>query len=125
LIKAGASSGRLAGIHVSKEDQVTGENLRAFYFPSTTTGYFSRGTEWTLEIAKDGAAIIRSSIVFGGVDSGKGWLDGDKLWLQFQKYNYGIAYCSSTFRNPSGTLEGKDQYISFNDVWFSKFSRKQ
>jgi hypothetical protein len=110
---------------VSREDQVTGNDLRAFYFPSTTTGYFSQGSDWTLEIAKDGTAIFRSSIVSGGVDSGRSWVEGDKLWLQFQKYNYGIAYISTTFRNPAGTPEGKDQYISFNDAWYSKFSRKQ
>jgi hypothetical protein len=125
LIKAGSSSGRLASIHVSREDQVTGNDLRAFYFPSTTTGYFSQGSDWTLEIAKDGTAMLRSSIVSGGVDSGRGWVEGDKLWLQFRKYNHGIAYCSTTFRNPAGTPEGKDQYISFNDAWYSKFSRKQ
>jgi adenylate cyclase len=125
VIKAGFSRGKFVSIHVSKEDQVTGDDLRAFYFPSTTTGYFSQGAEWTLEIAKDGTAILRSSVVPGGVDSGRSWMEGDKLWLQFQKHNHGIAYCSTTFKNPTGTPEGKNEYISFNDVWYTKFSRKQ
>ena len=124
LIKAGASNGKLASIHVSKEDQLTGDELRAFYFPSTTTGYFSQGADWTLEIAEDATAILRSHGLPGGVDRGRSWLEGDKLWLHFPNYNYGIAYCCTTFRNPAGTPEGKNEYISFNDVWFSKFSRK-
>ena len=125
LIEAGASSGKIASIHVSKEDQIIGDDLRAFYFPSKTTGYFSQGADWTLEIAEDGTAILHTSGLPGGMDRGRSWLEGSKLWLHFPNYNYGIAYCSTTFRNPAGTPEAKNEYISFNDVWFSKFSRKQ
>jgi hypothetical protein len=112
------------GIHVSKEDQLTGDDLRAFYFPSTTTGYTGviRG-EWTLEIAKDGTAILRSTAFFGEVDTGRSWLEGDKLWLQFKKYYDGIAYCSTTFRNPTGTPDVKNEYISFTDVGTILFSK--
>jgi hypothetical protein len=125
VIKAGFSRGKFVSIHVSKEDQVTGDDLRAFYYPSMTTGWTRDGIEWTLEIAKDGTAILRSPGAPGGVDTGRSWVEGDKLWLQFQKYNHGIAYCSTTFKNPTGTPEGKNEYISFNDVWYTKFSRKQ
>jgi TolB-like protein len=125
LIEAGASSGKLPSIHVSEKDQLTGDELRAFYFPSTTTGYFSQGADWTLEIGEDGTAILTTSGLPGGMDRGRSWLEANKLWLHFPNYNYGIAYCSTTFRNPAGTPEAKNEYISFNDVWFSKFSRKQ
>ena len=127
LIKAGAPSRLLVSIHVSKEDRLTGDDLRALYFPSMTTGRArdGDGAEWSLEIAKDGTAVLRSPRLTGGVDTGRSWVEGDKLWLQFHNYYYGVAHCSSTFRNPRGTPEGKDQYISFTDVYYTKFSRVQ
>jgi len=123
LIKAGFPSRWLVSIHVSKEDQLTGDDLRAFYFPSTTTGYARDIGEWTLEIAKDGTAILRSTALLGEVDSGRSWLEGDKFWLQFQKHYGGIAICATTFRNPTGTPETKNEYISFTDVLINRFTR--
>ena len=108
---------------VSTEDQLTGPDLRAFYYSSKTTGYSQGGMDWTLEIAKDGTAIFEERTLPGGKDTGKSWLEDDKLWLQFQKYYSGKAYCSTIFRNPKGTPEGKNEYISFNDVWPTRFSR--
>jgi hypothetical protein len=51
------------------------------------------------------------------------WLEGDKTWIQFQKLAGGLAFCRTTFRNPRGTPEGNNQYISFNDGEGSLFSR--
>jgi hypothetical protein len=123
LLKAGFPSGSFGSIHVSKEDQITGDDLRAFYFPSTTTGWSTDTGEWTLGIAKDGTAILRSTALLGEIDSGRVWLEGDRIWLQFQKRYNGIAYCSTTFRTPTGTPEAKNEYISFTDVGWSRFSR--
>jgi len=126
LIKAGLEDSRIEPSKdclVSKEYQLTGGDLRAFYYPSTTAGYWRGGWDWSLEITKDGTATLRSSQFPKGVDTGRSWLEGDKLWLQFQKYYFGTAYCSTIFRNPRGTPEGKNQYISFDDVWMTKFSR--
>jgi TolB-like protein len=128
LLKAGVEESRIEMAKdylFTKDEQLTGDDLRAFYYPSTTAGYSLQGLDWSLEIAKDGNVTIRSPEAPGGMDKGRSWLEGDKLWLQFQNYNHGIAYCSTTFRNPTGTLEGKNQYISFNDVWYSRFSRTQ
>ena len=126
LLKAGVPAIRIEWskvYQVSEEDQFTGDALRAFYYPSTITGYSQGGMEWTLEIAKDGRATLREPTLPGGVDTGRSWLEGDKLWLQFQKYYFGTAYCSTTFRNPTGTPEGKNEFISFNDVFTTRFSR--
>ena len=126
LLKAGVSPTRLDWskvYQVSKENQLTGDQLRAFYYPSTTTGYLQSGRDWSLEIAKDGTATFRDSRLPGGVDKGKSWVENDKLWLQFQNYYFGIAYCTTTFRNPKGTPEGQNEYIGFNDVWPTRFSR--
>jgi Tfp pilus assembly protein PilF len=121
FIKAGFPSSWLVSIHVSKEDQLTGDDLRALLFPSTLTGFVPQ--DWSWETTKDGIATLRASWVTGGVDTGRVWLEGDKWWSQFQNYFYGMAYCSTVFKNPKGTAETKDAYIRFGDLYYSKFSR--
>jgi len=121
LIKAGFSGGTLVSVHVSKEDQITGDDLRALTFPSKIIGSVPDG--WSQEITRDGIATLRSPFVTGGVDTGRGWLEGDKLWFQYQKYLYGMAYCNCVFKNPRGTPDTKDEYIRFHDLGHSKFSR--
>jgi tetratricopeptide (TPR) repeat protein len=126
LQKAGVPAVRIEWsrvYQVSTEDQLTGDDLKAFYYPSATTGYDQGGRDWVLEIVKDGTATFRMSTLPGGRDTGRSWLEGDMLWLQFQKHYFGTAYCSTIFKNPKGTSEGKNEYISFNDVWPTRFSR--
>jgi len=121
LIKAGFGSGRLVSIHVSKEDQITGDDLRALIFPSKTTGFVP--SDWSQEITRDGIAILRARWVSGGADTGRVWLEDDKLWSQYEKFWYGMAYCSTVFKNFKGTPEGRNEYIRFNDLYYSKFAR--
>jgi adenylate cyclase len=120
LIRAGFSSGRLVSIHVSKEDQITGDDLRELFFPSEFTGSMPSG--WSQEITRDGIATLRGPFVTGGTDSGRAWLEGDKLWCQYQKFWYGMPYCNTIFKNPKGTPDTKDEYIRFNDLYYTKFS---
>ena len=121
LIKAGFPSGWLASVHVSNEDQITGDDLRTLTFPSNITGIVP--SEWSQEITKDGIATLRTRWVTGGVDTGRTWLEGDKLWFQYKQFWYGMAYCNSVFKNPRGTPDTKDEYIRFNDLYYGKFSR--
>jgi adenylate cyclase len=121
LIKAGFPSSRLVSVHVSKEDQLTGDDLRALLFPSTFTGFVPG--DWSSEITKDGIVTLRAPWVTGGVDTGRVWLEGDKQWTQFQNFWYGMAHCATVFKNPKGTAETKDEYIRFNDLYYGKFSR--
>jgi adenylate cyclase len=126
LLKAGVPPSRLEWskiYQVSKENQLTGDQLRAFYYPSTTAGYSQGGMDWSLKIAKDGTVTRREPLRPGVEDTGKSWVEGDKLWFQFQKHYFGIAYCTTTFRNPGGTPEGKNEHIGFNDVFTTRFSR--
>ncbi len=121
LIKAGFGSGTLVSIHVSKEDQITGDDLRALYFPSTLTGFMPGN--WSAETTKDGTVTYRGSYVTGGVDTGRAWLEGERLWFQLQKSYHGMAYCVTIFKNPKGTPETRDEYIRFTDLYYQKFSR--
>ena len=125
LKKAGLFRPGPEHIHVSREDQVTGKDLKAFYYPSKITGYSADGSQWSQEFAENGTVTFRAPGLPGGVDTGKSWLQGDRIWLQFQNYMSGMPYCRTTFRNPRGTLEQKNEYVSYSDVQLIKFSRAQ
>jgi len=125
LKKAGMPGGLSDYIHVSKEDQLTGDDLRAFTYPSTINGIYPNGQQWSADFAKDGKVTLRSPCFPGGgrVDKGRSWLEGDKVCFQLQHSAFSMAYCGATFRNPRGTPEGKNEYVRFNDYGPLTFSR--
>ena len=125
LKKAGLFRPGPEHVHVSREDQVTGKDLKAFYYPSKITGYGPTGQQWSQEFAENGKVTFRAAELPGGVDTGSSWLEGDKIWLQFQNYMFGLPYCRTTFRNPKGTPEQKNEYVSYSDTQLIKFSRMQ
>jgi adenylate cyclase len=112
-------------IHVSKEDQISGEDLRTFYYPSKISGVGADGSQFSQEFAKDGTVTWRSTWLPGGVETGKSWLEGDKIWIQFQKFAGGLPFCRTTFRNPKATPRGNDEYVGFSDITQTTFSREQ
>ena len=129
-------------IHVSKENQITGEDLKKLFYPSKIFGIGPDGSEWSQEVTKDGEVIFRSPALAQGVDTGKtygeviyrsaslpekvdtgrSWVEGDRIWFQFQKHTSGIAYCLTTFKNPRGTPQEKNEYVMFSDYSMSTFS---
>ena len=121
LIKAGFPTSKLVSVHVSRENQITGDNIRALFFPSTIAGFVP--SDWSNEIAKDGKVTLRARWVSGGLDTGRAWLEGDKLWHQYEKFWYGMPYCNTVFKNPKGTPDTKDEYIRFNDLYYGRFGR--
>jgi adenylate cyclase len=123
LKKAGMPTGWGDYIHVSREDQLTRDDLREFAYPSTTTGLSPDGTQWSADIAKDGRVTLRSPYIPGGVDTGKSWLEGDKLCVQLQKWYFGMVTCGAWYKNPRGTPQGQDEYVRFNDPGPGTFSR--
>lgn len=110
-------------IHVSKKDQLTGAELRAFYCPSTITGLMPDGSVWSEETTKDGTTTYRAPFFPGGPYTGKKWFEGDKVWTQYSKFLFGMAFCRTTFKNPRGSHEGKDEYVRFSDLAVIPFSR--
>jgi TolB-like protein/Flp pilus assembly protein TadD len=126
LVKAGLVDPGPEYIHVSREDQVTEEDLKAFYYPSKITGLVPGGSQqWSQEFAKDGTVTFRSPHAAGGVEIGRSWLEGDKVWVQYQKYTFGMAGCRTTFKNPRGTPERHDEYVLYGDLMPATFSRAQ
>jgi adenylate cyclase len=125
LIKAGLPGSLSDYIHVSKEDQLTGNDLKTFLYPSTVTGLNPNGSQWSLEFAKDGTTTLRSPGLPGGVDTGRSWLEGDTVCFQYQKFAFGKVTCGATFRNPRGTSERKNEYVRFTDLGMTLFSKME
>jgi adenylate cyclase len=120
LKKAGLLDPGPEYIYVSKENQLTGDDLKALFFPSTITSLSINGMLWSVETSKDGRVIIGT---LGPMDTGRRWIEGDKCWLQFQNFAYGLPYCETVFKNPKGTPEENNQYIGFSDLDTDTFSR--
>jgi tetratricopeptide (TPR) repeat protein len=125
LQKAGVVGTGPEYIHVSEEGQVTGEDLKTLFYPSRVSGLGPNGSQWSQEVTKDGKVTFRSASLAEGVDTGRSWLEGNKIWFQFQKYMYGMPYCLTAFKNPRGTPQGKDEYVVFTDFSTSTFSPEQ
>jgi adenylate cyclase len=123
LLKAGMPGQLSDYIHVSKEDQITGENLRSFYYPSANIGFTPFG-QWTAEFAEDGAVAIHLPWP-PGEDMGKSWLEGNTICRQYKKYAFGKVLCSTTFKNPRGTFEEKNEYIWFSQISLTPFSKSR
>jgi tetratricopeptide (TPR) repeat protein len=123
LMKAGWSGASKASLHVSSQDQITGDDLRAFYYPSTIRGYSPFVSEWTQEFAGDGTVTFRAAGIPGGDYTGRSWLEGDKICIQFTNLFAGLPSFRATFRNPRGTPQGSDEYLVFSDTGPATFSK--
>jgi adenylate cyclase len=123
LVKAGMT-GRVSDvIHVSPEDQLTGETLNAFVYPSVIEGFTLDGSQLSMQFARDGTVTVRSPGVPGGEDTGRSWIEGDTVCFQFRSHMFGMEYCGATFKNQRGTPERKDEYVRFMDTGMTAFSR--
>jgi len=124
LLKAGLP-GQLSGYyHASKQNQLTGEKMKALLFGSTITGIFPGGQQWGWETDKEGQLIYRGSDEGGKrlIDGGRIWIDGDMGYNQYQKAFGGFEWCWTVFKNPNGTPESKDEYFFASDIGGVPFS---
>jgi tetratricopeptide (TPR) repeat protein len=122
LRKAGVS-GRPSGyLPALKENQLTGEEIRALLFGSRITEMITLetlGMSFEVEFKKNGETTLRDA---NSSDSGKSRIEGDMICTQCQKRWWGLENCATVFRNPLGTLEGKDEYFFESDIGFLTFS---
>jgi hypothetical protein len=125
LIKAGVK-GRPGGYFAAyKENRLSGQEIKSLLFGSTITGLSSidkdDGQHWSIDQKENGDFSYRGPDPISS-DTGKSWIEGDAICQQFQKRWSGLESCSTVFRNPRGTYEGKDEYFLCRDVGFSPFS---
>jgi hypothetical protein len=101
---------------ILEENRLSGEEIRKLLFGRTITG-ISPGTEmqWWIESSKDGKKIKLWTSA-GHSDSGTWWLEGDLRCMQLEKLYSGTKACSHIYRNPDGTSEKKNEYLTVGKV---------
>lgn len=115
LLKAGTAGERSGYYKVYAKNRLTGEEIRALVFGLKVSSW-----EGIINRTKDGKATI--SIGFIDSESGKSWVEDDKLCNQWQTFRRGIKHCAPVFRNPEGTPDGLDEYLWITDRDFITFS---
>ncbi len=121
MAKAGVKGQPTGYFPAYRENQLTGQEIKSLLFGSTITGISPDGQQWSVERKENGAATYRGPGPIS-VNVGKSWVEDDVLCQQYQKRWQGLEYCSTVFRNPKGTYEGKDEYFLCRDIGFSPFS---
>jgi hypothetical protein len=121
LIKAGIKAPPWRYFPAFKENQLTGEEIKRLRFGAKITGIDRDGLQWWMDCKKNGEFTWRGPGPISS-DTGKTWIEGDMMCLQYQNRLWGLDYCSTVFRNPKGTYEGKDEYVSCSDWGFSPWS---
>jgi adenylate cyclase len=123
LLTAGMP-GRLSDyIHVSREDQLTEQDIRMLH-GSTVVGLNPDGSQRFLQFHKNGERCIYRGPPWGlidgtpwsGEDTAKIWFEGDSQCFQYEKLFGGMVFCEVWYKNPRGTPERKDEYVNFGDV---------
>jgi TolB-like protein/Flp pilus assembly protein TadD len=121
LIKAGIKGQPSGYFPTFKENQLTGEEIKRLRFGSKITGIGGDGQQWWMDSKKNGEFTYRDRGTISS-DTGKSRIEGDLVCFQFQKFLRGTEYCGTAFRNPRGTYEGKDEYVTCTDWGFAPWS---
>jgi adenylate cyclase len=97
---------------VHKENKLTGKEVRNLVKGRTQVLAGFAGGGWTQNFGKDGKVNYQG---FGIQDTGKYWIEGDQCCVTYDKMMARLPLCVDMYRNPSGTVEKKDEYIQVND----------
>jgi len=137
LLKAGVAPAKISGGYfpASKENQLTGEEIKSLLLGSRITGIDRDGQQWWVDRNKNGEFTWRGPALKDPItqkiisaptgpitDGGKSRIEGDMICHQFEKLYWGLEFCGTVFRNPKGTNESKDDYFFCNDIGFTPFS---
>jgi adenylate cyclase len=107
-IKAGLPGESSGFYKISRENRLSGKEIKKLFFGQKVNGFSLTGKKWRVERSKNGKAAIRS-----GDDSytGKSWVEDDMLCDQWDNLYEGLKDCWAIYRNPEGTPENSDEYI--------------
>ena len=120
-IKAGLPGEPSGFYKISKENRLTGKEIRELFFGRKVTGFaFRTGKQWWIERSKDGKATIRTD---KGSDTGKSWIEEDMLCDKWDNFYEGLKDCWVVYSNPEGTPEKNDEYIGAPGYGIYPFSQ--
>lgn len=109
LIKAGLPGEPSGFYKISKENRLTGNEIRKLFFGRKVVGSnMITGKQWSIERSEDGKATVRDG---KESDTGKSWIEEDMLCDQWDNLYEGLKDCWIVYRNPEGTPENNDEYL--------------
>jgi len=124
LTKSGMRGGEYGYLPAFKENRLTGNEIRKLLFGKTSTGPLGvdeNDRHWWMYQKENGEFAWRGAEPTP-TDTGISRIEGDMLCQRFQKRLMGVEFCSTVFRNPKGTVAGKDEYFLANDIGLTPFS---
>jgi tetratricopeptide (TPR) repeat protein len=132
LIKAGLTGEPGEYYKIHQENKLTGDQIKDLIFDQTVTGFdIVSGKQWWIKRNKDGKATYHGPKGYtkGKVadveetsDTGKSWVDGNRLCNQWANLYGGLEDCFPIYNNPEGMSEKKDEYIGVAVYGFVPFS---
>jgi adenylate cyclase len=108
LRKAGMSEWPF-GFRGDEEDRLDGRTLKAVTLGHTWMGRHANGVQFVQQISRTGIIAYRSRTSFL---TGTAEVYGNMLCQQFEGYIMDRRLCGHVYRNPTGTREKNDEYIS-------------
>jgi adenylate cyclase len=113
LVKAGTPGKPADYCKVSRDNLLKGPEIKNLLFGHKVIGTSPHsGEQFWYEWNRDGELnVIRGELR----DKGKSWIEGDVIFMQLEKMTGGLFWNSTTFRNPAGTKEQKNQYMWVSD----------
>ncbi len=132
LIKAGLPGEPGGYYKISQKNKLSGDEIRDLVFNKTATGFdVLSGKQWWIERSNDGTTTYHgpngymkreTSDVEEISDSGKSWVEGNRLCNQWENLYGGLEDHFPVYKNPEGTSDKKDEYIGITVYGFVPFS---
>jgi len=123
LVKAGFDDDPSDYNKVNKENKLNGQAIKELLFGEITLGLVV-GFE-TSVYRSDTGEIEFSFPVFGILDNGKYWMEGDMICNQFDNTYEGVKFCQDVYSNPEGNYSDRNQYLLVSDAMIFPFSIKE
>jgi TolB-like protein/Flp pilus assembly protein TadD len=118
LVKAGFPGRPSEYCKISKQNKLTGEEIRKLLFGHTAKG-IHLGMQWSVSRDKEGKCTSKD---FSGKRTGKSWIEGDRVFTQFESVLEGRKFDIEVYRNPGGTPESLNEYCYISDFALLPFS---
>ncbi len=132
LIKAGLPGESGGYYKIYQENKLTGEQIKDLVFDQTVTGFdIVSGKQWWIKRNQNGKATYHGpkGYMKGKVadveetsDTGRSWVEGNRLYNQWANLYGGLEDCFPIYDNPEGMPEKKDEYIGVAYYGFVPFS---
>ena len=104
LTKAGVPGSPTDYDRLSKENMINGQEVKSLLFGRKVTGTsWATGEQFSWEWAKSGEFIFMQGT---HQNTGISWVEGDVIFIQFEKLYGGFPFGMTIFRNPDGSKEG-------------------